>query len=833
MLLSKDFAKNQLKSIEDIDADTDLSTDTRLDALEVSVDTTTTGLKDRATALETSVDTASTGLLDRATAIEDAIAATWTLNGHIYKVTASLTLASADVTLSAAQLLTSILEVTTGHATNAIIAPAATGRAFIVINNDAVNNVLIKKAAGTAVTIPPSTSACVYYNGTQYVAYSDNALLTGAKIGTPTEYVILAAAAQTNAAPTVTFPDLGDAADTVLLNDTTAVMTLKTLRAIRGIHDTDYADAISNGDMVNAISLDENQVLVESAITGNILHTTGSGTCKNILTGYLKAAITGAAGDSGTDIIALATRAYCGDVVDEATAAQQVYGIQTFARHAGTGTCLAMSALSAKLQIKPGTFTSTNSINAGHFHIEDVGEVGTSVTSNNYDGVFIEFYPGVAGVDRGLYISNESDSFITSGIQLVGNYNTGFTYGSLATPITLPANPGSVILGTCVNILHSAGAGDCTNILAGYSKATIDGDGDSDTQIVGYASRAYVTANADAGEVYGLQTFASHTGTGTCLAMSAMSAKLLIKPGTFTSTNSINAGHFHIEDVGEVGTSVTSNNFDGVFIEIYPGVTGMDRALYISNESTSAIDTGIALVGAYNTGISYGTLSAPIVLATNPGAVVLGTCVNILHSAGAGDCENILSSYFKAAISGAAGDSGTQLVGVAARAYVGSAEGDASAAADVYGVQTFAKHAGTGTVLAMSGLSAKLQIAPGTFTATNSINAGHFHLEDVGETGVSVTSSHFDCVMMEVYPGVSGLCSVQKMAVETTETVGAWFDLDGGLHVTNLFDISAVSDCVVLGAGGMDSTIGTDAEDGYITVKIGALQYDIPIWLHA
>jgi len=42
----------------------------RLDALETSVDTATTGLLDRTTALETSVDTATTGLLDRMTAAE-------------------------------------------------------------------------------------------------------------------------------------------------------------------------------------------------------------------------------------------------------------------------------------------------------------------------------------------------------------------------------------------------------------------------------------------------------------------------------------------------------------------------------------------------------------------------------------------------------------------------------------------------------------------------------------------------------------------------------------------------------------------------------------------
>lgn len=102
------------------------------------------------------------------------------LNGIVYGVEAAITLAGGDVTLSAAQLKKTILEVTTGHAANAIIAPAITGRAFIVVNNHATLPVLVKKAGGTAVTIPALSTGVVYYNGTQYACDNSQEVLLAA-----------------------------------------------------------------------------------------------------------------------------------------------------------------------------------------------------------------------------------------------------------------------------------------------------------------------------------------------------------------------------------------------------------------------------------------------------------------------------------------------------------------------------------------------------------------------------------------------------------------------------------------------------------------------------
>lgn len=73
---------------------------------------------------------------------------------------------AADVTLTAAQAYAiGIFEVTVGHATNAIIIPAANvvvGNSYFVVNNDATLAASIKVAGGTAVTIAATKAAQVY-----------------------------------------------------------------------------------------------------------------------------------------------------------------------------------------------------------------------------------------------------------------------------------------------------------------------------------------------------------------------------------------------------------------------------------------------------------------------------------------------------------------------------------------------------------------------------------------------------------------------------------------------------------------------------------------------
>jgi hypothetical protein len=83
------------------------------------------------------------------------------------EVLAAQTLA-ADVTLTAAQAATiGIIEVTTGHATNAFIIPAAnaiTGKMYIIVNNDAALAANIKVSGGTVITVAATKNALVYIN---------------------------------------------------------------------------------------------------------------------------------------------------------------------------------------------------------------------------------------------------------------------------------------------------------------------------------------------------------------------------------------------------------------------------------------------------------------------------------------------------------------------------------------------------------------------------------------------------------------------------------------------------------------------------------------------
>lgn len=145
-------------------------------------------------------------------------------------VEAGLNLGAADVTLSAAQKIKAVLEVSTGHAANAIIAPAE-NKIYMVVNNDAVNNALIKKAAGVAVTIPPSTAAIVYYNGTNYVmAASNQVTLGGAQVltnKTLTTPIIASLYQDAGKTKLMTVPNT--ASDTIAALAATQIFTNKTV----------------------------------------------------------------------------------------------------------------------------------------------------------------------------------------------------------------------------------------------------------------------------------------------------------------------------------------------------------------------------------------------------------------------------------------------------------------------------------------------------------------------------------------------------------------------------------------------------------------------------
>lgn len=81
------------------------------------------------------------------------------------EVLAAQTLANGDVTLSAIQGVTiGVIEVTTGHASNALIVPALVGKFYWVVNNHATLAALIKTAGTTAITVAATKNALVYVN---------------------------------------------------------------------------------------------------------------------------------------------------------------------------------------------------------------------------------------------------------------------------------------------------------------------------------------------------------------------------------------------------------------------------------------------------------------------------------------------------------------------------------------------------------------------------------------------------------------------------------------------------------------------------------------------
>jgi hypothetical protein len=175
--------------------------------------------------------------------------------------------------------------------------------------------------------------------------------------------------------------------------------------------------------------------------------------------------------------------------------------------------------------------------------------------------------------------------------------------GSLSVPQVLNENPGAAVVVDTMNILHSAGDGDCDDLIGRYTKVAVAGDGDSGLTVVGTAQRLYVgTADDDsaAQEAYAIQPWAKHSGTGTLLAMSGVSAALILNDGdAFEATNSINAGHFHIKTAsGAANGTVTSSNFDGVMVEVYGNVTGLDSMLHLTTNAT--VDSAIKIGGATN-----------------------------------------------------------------------------------------------------------------------------------------------------------------------------------------------------------------------------------------
>jgi hypothetical protein len=157
----------------------------------------------------------------------------------------------------------------------------------------------------------------------------------------------------------------------------------------------------------------------------------------------------------------------------------------------------------------------------------------------------------------------------------------------------LGANATGTVQGATINLLHSDATGEGVENFEGLkSRVSMSGDGDAGVTMIGGTFRSYVLAGAS-GEVYGIQPWAKHMGTGVTTAMSGLSAKLDVTTDAFTAST-VNAGHFHID-----GASTVTGQFDGVMIEVYPAVTSMDNGLNIVTDNGAVVQNGISITGAY------------------------------------------------------------------------------------------------------------------------------------------------------------------------------------------------------------------------------------------
>ncbi len=229
-----------------------------------------------------------------------------------------------------------------------------------------------------------------------------------------------------------------------------------------------------------------------------------------------------------------------------------------------------------------------------------------------------------------------------------------FKMGDTSNPQVLVTNPGATVIGETINILHSAGAGNCDDLIGSYSKVAVSGSGDSGITVVGSAPRAYVgvtggSNNSVAKEAYGSQPWARHQGTGAITAMSGLSAKIDAGTDAFTVTT-LNAGHFHVTGAA----TVTSTMFDGVMIEVYPDVTCLDAGLRIVTDTGAVMTNGISISGANTNGIVV-TGSTALGVSVSLAALTAGDAYSGIRSVvGVADANNAYGSaaYFESDITG-------------------------------------------------------------------------------------------------------------------------------------------------------------------------------------
>jgi hypothetical protein len=450
------------------------------------------------------------------------------------------------------------------------------------------------------------------------------------------------------------------------------------------------------------------------------------------------------------------------------------------------------------------------------------GTIGASTVVETGDQIIcITTTLGGATADADFIVVQKNMIACTAAVARTGTNNTdfvtaktftdlGFTMSS-ATLVALAGGTTEQLKLTYTTTAHGLTLTG-TAVTSGYGINIISAIVDTTTRLIS-GSSSMTTAFTTAKTLYG--SFMTHTSAGTDVDGALVAGHVSYLSSTALSK--ISYYGFKSLIVGNLtaaaGTQLIASYYSAPTATINSAtttLTGVHVDLSGVTNTASAAIYGFNLLGFANIGLAYGTLATPITLPVNPGATVAGQTINILHSAGAGNCDDLLASYCKIAVTGV-GDAGLTIVGSAPRAYVGVTGGaNDSVASAAYACQPWFKHEGIGAITAGSALSALCNVGADNFTATT-INAGHFHI-----TGAATVTGQFDGVMIEVYPGVTSIDSFLAMAADGSAAVPTAMRIVGSATVAALLNVDAVtaSMCVA------PNTSAINALTAKIAVKI-------------
>ena len=164
----------------------------------------------------------------------------------------------------------------------------------------------------------------------------------------------------------------------------------------------------------------------------------------------------------------------------------------------------------------------------------------------------------------------------------------------LSNPLVLETNPGATVVREALNTTHSAGAGDCDDLMNFYSKITVSGDGDSGITAVPIGARLYIY-DAAIDEGYGVQSHVRHRGTAT-VSGSLFAGAFKLNLGTpsgavgvddFTVTDNIGA-LWLIATAEQSDVDVTGNHVVAK-IDVEGNVKALDAVLDINNNGASTV----------------------------------------------------------------------------------------------------------------------------------------------------------------------------------------------------------------------------------------------------